>query len=282
MREWGCVWRCNSEFHTSGAEAPRAGRQNPPYLVHQVSFRKAPNHSYLAMSCEYIDFRLTQDARNTQLLTLAKDPTYPPYHIRIDDNIGDKYLPSLLNDEPDVSISHRTYLAPAFAEATFHKYRNGISIIYPETSLRIPEGDVTTTVDDVSPCTKQDIKCESLGERRYTFGLELGYQRRERCSWRPPTECGDSSHLLELRRQEAQTEEKGEGPLAKILLNHWGAVAEDELIAVVRIRMDLFGEQEEDMRVADRILVTAIVLLERLRRRHRYFTNQNTAVRLFA
>ena len=225
------------------------------------------------MPSEFLDFRLTQDAPNAQLLTLARDPTYPSYHIKTHES-GDKYLLSLLSHKPDVSISHRNYLAPAFAKATFRKYRNSISIIYPETSLRTPDGDVTTTVQDILPLTKQDIKCEDLGERQFSLELDLGCQWRERCSWHPPRKSSDSSHILELKREVEQREE--EEALAKILLKSWGTVAEDELIAVVRVRRDLMGE-EDSAKGADQVLVTATVLVERLRRRHWFFTDGSGA-----
>ena len=229
------------------------------------------------MPTDHIDFRLTQDARNVQLLTLAKDPTYPSYHIRTHDS-GDKYLPSVLIREPDVSISHQTYVAPAFAEATFQKYRNGISVIYPETSLRTLDGDVSTTVEDVLLLAKQDIKCDSLGERRYSLELDLGHGQREMCSWRPPTRDSEQSAVLELRRAGVQV--GSQEALAKVLMKSWNTVGSGELIAVVRVSEDLIDGQEDGARGADEILVSAVFLVERLRRRHQYLGGVNGATLL--
>lgn len=231
----------------------------------------------------FIDFRLTQShIPHTQLLNLAEAPTYPSYYVTLHDS-GKGLRPSSLHETPDVSVSHANYLASSFATAVFHRYRNSIGVTYPETGVRRQEGDVTTTVEGVLPEVRQVVECESLGKRR--FGVEMdvgGGGRLEDYLWARPSRDEDRVHMLELRIKSGSGEAdgiKGEGAIAKILMKNWDAVKRDELIAVVRVREDMFlnSEEREDRRKgADQILVTAVVLLERLRRRHKYVSYGST------
>ena len=224
------------------------------------------------MTQKFVDFCLTQGSPSHQLLTLAQAPTYPSYYIKLHDG-GTVVLPSGLHNTPDVSISHHNYLSSSFAEATFQRYRNGISVTYPETGLRTPLGDVTTTVEDTLPTIKQTITCESLAERRYTLSLCVDGKRDESYSWHPPPRNDDRVHFLELTKSSSSSssseDQLGEGDgeaIAKVLLKSWRPVAKGELIAVVRVREDILDDRE-DVRGTDQILVTAVALVARLNRR---------------
>lgn len=231
------------------------------------------------MTPKFVDFCLTQGSPSHQLLTLAQAPTYPSYYIKLHD-AGAVVLPSSLHNHPDVSISHHNYLSSSFAEATFQRYRNGISVTYPETGLRTPLGDVTTTVEDTLPTIKQTITCDSLAERCYTVSLCVDGKREEFYSWHPPPRNDDRVHFLELTKSSSSSEDQpGEGDgeaIAKVLLKSWSPVNKGELIAVIRVREDLLDDRE-DVRGTDQILVTAVALVTRLNRRRQKLSGYNGA-----
>ena len=132
---------------------------------------------------------------------------------------------------------------------------------------------MTTTAEDVVPAIKQNIKCDNLGEKRYSLEFDLGSGLREEYKWYPPQRDVDSSPVLELRRIEERVD--GEEAMAKILRRNWTGFDQNELIAIVRVTEDLLKEREKRMKgVVDQIMVTAVALIERIRRGHRYI-NRN-------
>ena len=222
----------------------------------------------------FIDFRLTQPTPSTQSLALSvpssSDLPYPPYTITLDSG-ADIITPSFLS-RPDVTISHSRYLAPIFAEGRFQKYRSGDTITYPETRLRPKDGDVGTTVEATLPLLKQNIKCQSLAERRYTLLLD-GWE----CCWRPPRE--DPHHMLELLRVTADGD--GTEVIAKVVVKSWHQTPSgEEALAVVRVREDVCNDPGEGSgrMVMDQILATAVVLVNRTRRRSASLNAMQTQV----